>query len=460
MNPTTTSSGARPLFAVVLPNILAGQPVGARRPFPEADVAVFHDFGAYEASAARPLRPLLHLDRGVRAAPRSVPAASGARSCFDARPCRACTPSTPMPARERLVHALMRLHCGRPPRGPRHGGARIPAPALPARETEVLAHIARGLANKTDRRAPRHRRDDRGIAPPQPHGETASNPWPDSRPRSLRPAASRPTSSDRHKSTGITRLPELAPRDSPPESPAATRSQASLPVVPRPASGTEAAPPAPGHPPRPPFSSLHALRTRRRMSRPRRLPPHRLFFFVFTRSDSPPHVRPRRLPRPASPLTPVISRPPAASLEIEDCRTAKKILTLHPETKKTDPAHYVVNTRTRYLLAALALLTVCRTACGACGMSPNAATAGPDASARTAATAQPAARHPTFASPPGANRPATPAYAAPAPPNPHPHRPRQRHAHGPTVRGPGRPADRQNGRKSYRHGGQNGRQNG
>ena len=46
-----------------------------------------------------------------------------------------------------------------------------------------------------------------------------------------------------------------------------------------------------------------------------------------------------------------------------------------------------MNTRTRYLLAALALLTVCRTACGACGMSPNAATAGPDASARTAATA-------------------------------------------------------------------------
>ncbi len=52
MNPTTTSSGARPLFAVVLPNILAG--LGLKSVlgdlFPEADVAVFHDFGAYEAS--------------------------------------------------------------------------------------------------------------------------------------------------------------------------------------------------------------------------------------------------------------------------------------------------------------------------------------------------------------------------------------------------------------------------
>ena len=150
MNPTTTSSGARPLFAVVLPNILAG--LGLKSVlgdlFPEADVAVFHDFGAYEASQhdryahcfTSTEEFVLHREAFRGRERRTI--------LLGRTPVPGMHAIDPYAGEERLVHALMRLHCGAHPACRGTAEPASPAPALSARETEVLAHIARGLANK------------------------------------------------------------------------------------------------------------------------------------------------------------------------------------------------------------------------------------------------------------------------------------------------------------------------
>ena len=186
-------------------------------------------------------------------------------------------------------------------------------------------------------------------------------------------------------------------------------------------------------------------------------------FFSSSRApDSQPHVRPRRLPshrlpRPASP-PPLSSSPSGGLLEIEDCRTAKKILTLHPETKNRTP-----HLRREHPHAIPARRP------GASDRMPHGMRGVRHVRKRRNGRARRLRTHRGDRSRPHGTRPSR---RLPRKPprnsrirssgprrNPHPHRPRQRHAHGPTVRGPGRPADRPNGRKSYRHGGLNGRQN-
>ncbi len=348
MNPTTTSSGARPLFAVVLPNILAGW--GSRRcsatsfPKPTSPCSTTSGPTRPRSPTATPTRFtsteefVLHREAFRRERRtillRRTPSAGHARH----RPlCR---------REERLVHALMRSTAARPPRGPRHGGAsHPPGPgASGPRNGGARTHRPRtGEQNRSPSVA------GIGVTTVVSHRRNLMEKLPGIKsvagltlhaPCVCRRIAPGRASLDRHKSYRHHQAARTCATGQPPESPAATRSQALL------ACG-----------------AATGERNGSRTCRPRVTRPDLLFRLLtrsglaaacptlgarlrtacfFSSSRAPTRRRMSDLgacPRPASPPPLSSSRsPPAASLEIEDCRTAKKILTLHPETKKTDPA--------------------------------------------------------------------------------------------------------------------------